>query len=381
MPDHVAGDRPLGIRYRLDQPDGTWWEVGWDRPLGTFYAQHYSPVPYDPHTLPDLLAWHGTDLRELPTVEALAVHVTTSIPADIAKELVLDATAHPNLGDPPFLSAARHLLAALDPATTTHPERVSALCEAVQSQPPDVWGSELDRQILHSSDPERWPEAIKADLNEGEIGDQVNSDPIDRHGNAIATANQATPSPTLPETTALHVTKYRQIGVLAVDATGAVSRIDDVDQPADPAVEYHFAFRQLGNPDLVEVDLSGDAFARGCPPGHDIEPKLGPLLDQLDRIDLPPDLIRLIDPATGAEQWLGRETPFDPWQTWDDPRGYYPGDPSHVLDTVGFADSTALNVDRFALGGFEADLRSGTEPHPCDDFAAAVSLETLGSDL
>jgi hypothetical protein len=46
------------------------------------------------------------------------------------------------------------------------------------------------------------------------------------------------------------------------------------------------------------------------------------------------DLVRMVDPSTGAEQWLGWDTDAKSWQTWDDPRRYYPGDPAEVLSTA-----------------------------------------------
>src|ERR671911_269829 len=37
-PTDLSSDRPMGTRYRIDLADSTWWELGWDKPLGTFFA-------------------------------------------------------------------------------------------------------------------------------------------------------------------------------------------------------------------------------------------------------------------------------------------------------------------------------------------------------
>lgn len=464
MSDNVIpNSRPLGARYRLDERDGSWWEIGWDRPLGTFYAQHHSPVPFDPHTPADLLAWHGTALRELPTIEALAARLTTTIPDDIADELTLDATAHPHLADPPFLGAAHQFISALDrvaPAddhhlrqtTTTlpgagelgpvhpqvsvgdptptppssswlvpgHPlakalrtlsadhlgdehslardvgldpdlvhgvlngtiegipiERVAEVCNALQRSPRDVWSSELGRQIDHSSRADRWPDLIGPD-DAGGDGGTATYRPIDRLGANIAGADTAPPSSALHGPTTLQVTRYRQTGVLEVDAAGAVRRVDDLDAPADSAAEYHFAFQRLAGPHLADVDLTAEAFARGCPPGHDIEPRLRPLLDRIDRTEQGADLIRLADPSTGAEQWLGRETPFDSWQTWDDPCRYYPGDPADVLEHAGLDELPATT--EFPLPGGGTDIGPIADPG-LTEFPVGASLEAFAFDI
>ena len=119
--------------------------------------------------------------------------------------------------------------------------------------------------------------------------------------------------------------------ILAIDAGGRTTVVTDRTQPAALGVDYHFAFRPLDQPELIEAPITSAAFAAGCPPGHDADPGLVAAVDLLERGRAGADLVRFSDPATGAEQWLGRETPFDPWQTWDDPRTYYPGDPADIL--------------------------------------------------
>ena len=83
--------------------------------------------------------------------------------------------------------------------------------------------------------------------------------------------------------------------------------------------------------------------------------------DRLERAGRDADMLRFRDPTTGAEQWLGRDTPFDTWQTWDDPRRYYPGDPTDVLD------------ERLL------DLTSPALPFTPDD--AGVELDGIGVDF
>src|SRR4051794_9374878 len=116
MPDDVVPDhRPLGTRYRLDEPDGSWWELGWDRPLGTFYAQQYSLEPHDPFTHENLVAWHGGRPSEISSVDALAARLPCPIPDAVADALRADADAYPHPVDPPFL----HLAQAIDAAATS----------------------------------------------------------------------------------------------------------------------------------------------------------------------------------------------------------------------------------------------------------------------
>lgn len=46
--------------------------VGWDPPLGTFFAQIFGPEPEDPDEDENLIAWIGYEPRQVQTVEALA---------------------------------------------------------------------------------------------------------------------------------------------------------------------------------------------------------------------------------------------------------------------------------------------------------------------
>ena len=377
----IDDDRPLGTRYRLEQPDGTWWEVGWDRPLGTFYAQHYSPEPYDPFTPDQPLAWHGTRPSELTTVVALSGRTNVRIPDAISDELRRDAEAHPHTVDPPFLQLAAEVagLTELDhPGRTTLPaapvadalnglrrdpylaadditafarglgidadlardiadgavddlnvEQIAHVCEALRCSPYDLWGPRLGREILDVYGPDSWPRYIEPldDARSLGIDDSFIRRRVEQQAAQVVQVADSAPTQ-VP----LEVTRFRQTAVLAVDADGGVERVTDTLQPADRSREYHFAFQRTGEVESVAAPLTPDEFAAGCPAGHDATPALVDLANRLEATRPGADMFRFRDPGTDAEQWLGRDTPFDPWQTWDDPRLYYPGDPSDVLD-------------------------------------------------
>jgi hypothetical protein len=377
----ILEERRLGARYRIDQPDGTWWELGWDRPLGTFYAQHWSPEPYDPFTPDEPLAWHGTDLAELTTVASLAATIGVAIPDDVADALQRDAHTYPHTLDPPFLGAARAFRDAATvsaPARSTLPaepvaqvlanlrrdpylaadnltafahglgidadltraildgtardldvDQIANICEGLRCSPFDLWGAQLGREILDAYGPERWPRHIEP-LEEGrtrEVDDTFIRRRIEQQAADVVHVEGSSPA-----VIQLEVTRFRQNAVIAVDEHGVTERVSDTLQPADPSREYHFAFHRVGEPEQITVRLSTAEFAAGCPAGHDATPTLVDVADRLERAGLDADMLRFRDPASGAEQWLGRDTPFDTWQTWDDPRRYYPGDPTDVLD-------------------------------------------------
>lgn len=388
MPDDVVlDDRPLGTRYRLDEPDGSWWELGWDRPLGTFYAQQYSPVPYDPFTHENLVAWHGGRPSEISSVDALAARLPRPIPEDVADGLRRDAEAQPHIEDPPFLHVAQAVDAAAtraampDPAAgsrTTLPsdpladvlqrlrrdpalaaddlasfarglgldpalaqavidgnagdldvEKIAHVCEALRCSPYDVWGAKLGREILDAYGPERWPRHIEPLDDRRELAGEDSF--VRRRVEQQAADVVSIGDPGQQLSVALDVTRFRQTAVLAVDEQGRSVRVNDTLQPADPSTEYHFAFQRLGEPQKIVLPMTGAEFAAGCPAGHDATPALAGAASDLERRQPGADMLRFTDPVSGTEQWLGRETPFDPWQTWDDPRTYYPGDPSDVL--------------------------------------------------
>lgn len=76
-----------GARYEVDLPDGSWWELGWDPPLSTFYAQHYAANAGGGEPL---AAWHGTRPHQHPDVDSLEEALGWVIPAAIRAELDAD---------------------------------------------------------------------------------------------------------------------------------------------------------------------------------------------------------------------------------------------------------------------------------------------------
>lgn len=75
--------------------------VGWDPPLGTFFAQvHACPAARRP---PRLLLWVGTDIEDIRTVQELAQALApyANLPANLQRQLEADrrgAGFRPNLG-------------------------------------------------------------------------------------------------------------------------------------------------------------------------------------------------------------------------------------------------------------------------------------------
>lgn len=100
-PEPVAAERYQGARYRLNEPDGSWWEVGWDRPLATYYAQHR--IDDEPLDVPRVAEWHGTDWEELAAVDELEAAVGRPLGPQVRAELAADAEAFPAHARPPFV--------------------------------------------------------------------------------------------------------------------------------------------------------------------------------------------------------------------------------------------------------------------------------------
>ena len=88
------------LRYRLDQPDGTWWELGWDQRLRTYYAQEHSPEPFDPFTVDQPTTWFGTQASEVPSTAHLVEQLDIDVPDDVLTKLERDAAAVPDVLDP-----------------------------------------------------------------------------------------------------------------------------------------------------------------------------------------------------------------------------------------------------------------------------------------
>jgi len=113
--DAEGADIPSqGRRYRVDLDDGRWWELGWDRPLGTYYAQLYAPGAPGGEDLP--LDWKGTAFRELPDVADLEKATGLRVSHEVAVDLAVDKAWFPNEGRPPFLDAAEDFLRGHEPA-------------------------------------------------------------------------------------------------------------------------------------------------------------------------------------------------------------------------------------------------------------------------
>lgn len=77
--------------------------VGYDPPLGTFFAQVYQRRGARSQIA--LVRWIGTDLQELPTIEALvtAVADVVTIPAAIQQQLRHEQQDHQTIGFRPTL--------------------------------------------------------------------------------------------------------------------------------------------------------------------------------------------------------------------------------------------------------------------------------------
>ena len=373
--DPTRTSRPQGTRYDLAEPDGSWWELGWDRPLGTFFAQRYSADNHrsNPDT-PD--TWHGTRPFEITTVAELARLVSVAVPYDIAEELENDAAAYPCDRIPPFLHLVEAIAAQLEgdpgtrrtlPAATvaealdhlrsdpcladddlstfarglgldpalTHDivtgraeeldvPQIAHLCEALRCSPYDLWGIELGRQILDAYGPERWPQHIEP-LSDGRTATLADGFVARRIEQQAAEVVQVEATCTTVE-----VTPYRQVAILALHRDGAIERVDDPHGPADPALAYHFAFQRGGDTLNVALPMTPSEFLAGAAPGHDAPPALVDVARSVESTVPATDMLRFRTPD-GTEQWLGRETPFDSWQTWDDPRVDFPGQPGIVL--------------------------------------------------
>lgn len=79
------------LRYELPLlPDETWWEIGWDPPLATFFAQRF-----ESHGDASPLEWHGWRFREYPDLDPLAAAMRSPIPAAVCAKLEAARAAHP----------------------------------------------------------------------------------------------------------------------------------------------------------------------------------------------------------------------------------------------------------------------------------------------
>jgi hypothetical protein len=90
--------RQLGARYIVDADPHSWWELGWDRPLNTFYAQRFLDAP----GAEDPVESHGNCFGEVPDTGELAARLGRELPPEVANELDHDRTAFPHLRRPLF---------------------------------------------------------------------------------------------------------------------------------------------------------------------------------------------------------------------------------------------------------------------------------------
>lgn len=147
-PDAPAthGDRPMGTRYRIDLDDGTWWELGWDKPLGTFFATRFAE---DSAVGDSVLDDSGNQLSEIATIERLGEVIGRPVPGGIAQELAADATAHPFTSPPRFLPDAGMLVMTPDPSDGSAHQTELARWEARlrgQEARLEAWASSLTAQ-------------------------------------------------------------------------------------------------------------------------------------------------------------------------------------------------------------------------------------------
>lgn len=222
-------------------------------------------------------------------------------------------------------------------------EEIAELCEGLKCTPYDLWEPDVARTILHAYGPERWPSYTEPLHGPGEPS-------IVRHLDHEPAADQARDSADLS------VTCYREAGVLQVDDFGTIAKVRDNSAPAVEGAEYHLAFQQIEAPRLITVTRA-DAALNGPPAGADADPALVAIAK---RLRLEPELtgtamVRFTSTATINEQWLGFDPSSGTWQTWDDPRDYFPGEPADVLAGVSTDEPLPfeLPADRFG------DIESG----------------------
>ncbi|MGH9212210.1 MAG: hypothetical protein ACRD2C_16235 [Acidimicrobiales bacterium] len=107
----AADDEGVVTRYRVNESEGSWWEVGWNAQLGTFYARHFEQTP-DPDNH-RLVEWIGTEFTEIGTVTQLRDRIGVTVPPAVRVQLDADRSVRPFPGMPASLRA---LEAAIRPA-------------------------------------------------------------------------------------------------------------------------------------------------------------------------------------------------------------------------------------------------------------------------
>ncbi len=291
-----------------------------------------------------------------------------SLPAAPATDALRALLGEPGFSTSDIEEFARGL--GLDPTLTEHlvagrvvdleVQQIAQLCESLQCSPYDMWEPELAHSILHAYGPENWPRRIEPlddDRTLPTTDDAFLRRRLAARANELAVPIAAVASRSAevsydePLCTKLELTCFRRVAVLAVSPNG-VTVVRDPTASPDPAVEYHFSFRQVAEPQSVDIAISPSDFATGPLPGFDTDPDLAVAAEGLRTQPhlSDTDLVRMVDPSTGAEQWLGWDTDTKSWQTWDDPRRYYPGDPRDVLATPG------TQVDELRIDGLTSRL-------------------------
>ena len=90
-----ACGRTAAARYQVGVGDGTWWELGWDPPLATYYAQHWHE-PADDDDDEQVTEWLGTWFAEHPSVNSLEEALGWTVPEAMRAELDADRSAWPS---------------------------------------------------------------------------------------------------------------------------------------------------------------------------------------------------------------------------------------------------------------------------------------------
>lgn len=81
-------------RYVLTHDVRNEFVVGWDPPMGTFFAQEYVPEPADDEE--ECVWWVGYQMREIPTLDILLAVLKergVEVPPDLQHKLAADAGA------------------------------------------------------------------------------------------------------------------------------------------------------------------------------------------------------------------------------------------------------------------------------------------------
>lgn len=309
-PTEARADRPVELTGRLDHP------VGGESPGEERWGLPAAPLAHVLSTLRADTYMADGDLATFARGLGLDADLTRSVLA----------------GDRDQLSG----------------DEVASVCAALGCSPFDIWEK---GRLADVQDEGRWAPGIETE----DPGDhEFVRRRLDQQVRDMVSIVDAAPRPPTPDQPmAVEVTCYRQSGVLAVDPTGHRFVVSDLDQPVQPGTDYHFTFQRVGGTETVTAPLTAVAFADGSPAGHGVEPRLASLAESLDP---GADMVRFRDPATGVEQWIGRETPFDVWESWDDPRTSYPGDPADVLDDRSVADHPELPFESPVPENFPAGI-------------------------